>query len=694
MHTPDLFDEPQRPESPNTSGHPALQDAESLSRLLGQWAERGWLRPLDHALVRLFHEQIPEASPLLLLLAALTSHQNGRGHVCLDLAATLNRPERALSLPPDDDSLDAAPPTPEDVLAGVSLDDCLQALAEPDLVDDMTMSGGSSPLVLRTSDEAGAQPPALLYLRRYWHYETAIQNALTDRLADPLDLPDDALAQALKALFPPHEQPADAPDWQTIACALAARNRFSIITGGPGTGKTTTVVKLLALLQSLALADPTHSHRPLRIALTAPTGKAAARLNESIAGRVENLPLDALPDPETVRQHIPTQVSTLHRLLGARPNSRHFRHHAANPLHLDLVVVDEASMVDIEMMARLLDALTPQTRLILLGDKDQLASVEAGAVLGTLCQRADAGGYRPDTLNWLTKVSAQTLPDTFQSSEGSALDQCITMLRQSHRFAADSGIGQLARRVNDGQVTAARQLLGQSDQYPDLALQSPQYGLSAWLLDGYRHYLEVMINSDPGDSTQPRHFDHWARQVLAAHNDFQLLAALRRGPQGVEALNQQVTEALERADLINAEHLWYLGRPVIVTRNDYNLKLMNGDIGITLSYPVTDADGQTRRTLRVAFLAGDGSDAVHWVLPSRLQHVETVYAMTVHKSQGSEFRHAALMVPDYHSPVLTRELVYTGITRARSLFTLVESSPAVLDRAIESRVHRVSGMTL
>lgn len=233
-----------------------------------------------------------------------------------------------------------------------------------------------------------------------------------------------------------------------------------MITGGPGTGKTTTVVKLLALLQALALGETAQpgagTPRPLRIRLAAPTGKAAARLNESIAKQVQNLSLVELAaavgqqgvDISTLRDSIPTEVTTLHRLLGSRPDTRHFRHHAGNPLALDALVIDEASMVDIEMMAAVLTALPPKARLILLGDKDQLASVEAGAVLGDLCQRAEGGHYTPATCDWLQRVTGTPIPAQYQDAEGQPLDQAIAMLRVSHRFDAKSGIGQLAEAVN------------------------------------------------------------------------------------------------------------------------------------------------------------------------------------------------------------------------------------------------------
>ncbi|HJV25533.1 MAG TPA: exodeoxyribonuclease V subunit alpha [Aromatoleum sp.] len=673
--------------------------------LLQRWVDHGWLRPLDRAFAEFLRAEVPDAAPLLLLAAALASHQLGRGHVCLDLAATLADPRFALSLPPEGDDTVERPPLPDEALAGLTLADWRAALAHALLV----ASGvGNTPLVLVDTR---------LYLRRYWQYECDVRAGIADRLSASATLQAGldpaAFRSALDALFPA----AGTIDWQKLACALAARSAFSIVTGGPGTGKTTTVVKLLALLQSLALSGD--SARPLRIRLAAPTGKAAARLNESIAGAVRRLPLDGLPDGEAVREAIPTEVTTLHRLLGSRPDTRHFRHDARNPLLLDVLVVDEASMVDLEMMAAVLAALPPATRLVLLGDKDQLASVEAGAVLGELCARARKGHYTPATRDWLAQATGAQIDLDLVDATGEPLDQAIAMLRVSHRFTADSGIGRLAEAVNAGELATMHAL--RSAAYADLAhvnlagVQDPAFddlitdggaanfpgrGEGRVANDqtlappvGYRHYLRTLRDAHPPLDAAQDAFDQWAQQVIAAHRHFQVLCALRRGPWGVEGLNQRIAQRLSSAGLIPASQGWYLGRPVLVTRNDYGLGLMNGDIGITLELPRLAPDGSPQWGLRVAFPAGDGSDGIRWVLPSRLQAVETVYAMTVHKSQGSEFAHAALVLPDTLNPILTRELVYTGITRARHWLTLAPAGSArVLDEAVSRRVLRASGL--
>ena len=696
--------EPLAPESLDNKGY--------IRNLLADWTARSWLRPLDQAFAEFLWREVPEAPPLLILAAALTSHQLGRGHASLDLAATLNDPAFALSLPPEgaySPATENPAQLPGEVLSGLSLWQWQSSLGHPTLVSSGT---GDTPLVL-----VGSR----LYLRRYWHYEQDVRAAIDRRLQSSAtwqtDLPIPELRRTLDALFPPVSIPGQTNDWQKLACALAARSAFCIITGGPGTGKTTTVVRLLALLQTLSFASTAQTGRqkPLRIRLAAPTGKAAARLNDSIAGAVANLPLAGLSHGNEIRASIPVKVTTLHRLLGSRPDSRHFRHHAGNPLALDVLVIDEASMVDLEMMASVLAALPASARLILLGDKDQLASVEAGAVLGELCQRARDGHYTPETCDWLQATTGERIDRGLVDKAGTALDQAVIMLRHSHRFSAGSGIGQLAEAVNGGNAVAVDTVLKAG--YADLALMplfdSDEAPFKSLVIDGgiataqtgkrsqasesasarcgYRHYLEMIRQRQPERDAGQAAFDSWARTVLQAHGQFQVLSPLRGGRWGVEGLNQRIAHLLHAADLIPASEGWYPGRPVLITRNEYGLGLMNGDIGITLKLP-GGGDNQDWG-LRVAFPAGDDTQGIKWVLPSRLQSVETVYALTVHKSQGSEFTHAALILPDTLSPILTRELIYTGITRAKSWLTLAPAGDArILEQSVVRRVLRTSGL--
>lgn len=681
---------------------PALGSAQEALDLLQGWVAAGWLREVDAVFARFLAREAPEAAPLLLLAAALASHQLGRGHACMELQAVLGNPAEVLAIPPEDaDASEAVAglPMPSDLLRGLAPADWQAALRDPRLVAG---GPGATPLVL-----AGPR----LYLRRYWQHEQAIREAIAARLRhEVFDASATArLRHALDTLF----TPSNDVDWQKIACALALRSHFGIVTGGPGTGKTTTVVKLLAVLQHLAPRDAAGGARRLRIRLAAPTGKAAARLNASIANAVAHLPLQGLPEAEALRASIPTEVSTVHRLLGTLPGTRRFRHDARNPLPLDVLVLDEASMVGLEAMAAVVAALPPQARLVLLGDKDQLASVEAGGLLGQLCRWADAGRYTGETRDWVQATTGETVPDALVLEEGTPLDQAVVKLRKSHRFGAQSGIGQLAEAVNEGNIRRVRQIrqarradLG----WLDLSTQG-EAGLRRLVLDGgganfgdggqgriegdrtieppvgFRHYLRVM-QQGPRDGA-PEAVDAWAGAVLEAYLRFQLLCAVRRGNHGVERLNERVAALLHAERLTAAAQGWFAGRPVMVTENDYTLGLMNGDIGITLEVPARDGSGQ--RMTRVAFGASDGG--IRWVLPSRLQAVETAFAMTVHKSQGSEFVHTALVLPDRASRVLTRELVYTAITRAREWFTIAGPlKEGLLEQAVERPTLRAGGL--
>ncbi|MDR1890480.1 MAG: exodeoxyribonuclease V subunit alpha [Zoogloeaceae bacterium] len=603
-----------------------LNNREPLLDLLCAWAARGWLRELDVALARFFADLDPDAAPLLLLGAALASHQLGRGHVCLDLAATLKNPDAVLSLPPEGEAKNAAVPRllPGALLRELDIGTWREALTASPLLStnppDATRD--ATPLVL-----SGAR----LYLRRYWQYERAVDKRLAALRQTVAKTPPD-LENHLQNLF------ATGDSEQKQACAIAARHRFSIITGGPGTGKTTTVVRLLALLQTAAI----EAGQALAIRLAAPTGKAAARLTESIRKQV-----DALPVSDIVRAGIPREVATVHRLLGSQPGSRHFRHDAQNPLQLDVLVIDEASMMSLEMMAKLLDALPAAARLILLGDKDQLASVEAGAVLGELCDTRDASH--------------------------------IAVLKHSHRFGSDSGIGKLAQAVNVGNAFRGQKMEDGGEVSTLRLRDADDPALNDLLREGYASYRNALnARSTFADD------EAWARNVLAAFDDFRLLCAVRKGPWGVEEQNRRIVQTLFQRE----DRGWYAGRPVMVTKNDYSLNLMNGDIGIALEFP----EPGNATSLRVVFPKNDGNPGLRYLHPSRLGEVETAFAMTVHKSQGSEFTHTALLLPDAISPVLTRELLYTAITRAKTRFDLIESGDGVFEAAVARRVERYGGL--
>jgi len=648
----------------------------NVSGLLEAWVAMGWLRPLDGGFAKFLNTEAPDSSEPVLLMAALLSHQLGRGHICLDLEALLSAPEKTLSLPPEDSVHKEMPAQSPNVLKTISLSQLTHELEASPLISS---GPGNTPLVLCSG---------LLYLRRYWKYTQHVAGHIRRRLSHTDSVPDD-LQSRLDTLFKPlksdDEKSKTQVHWQSVATAIAAKSLFSVISGGPGTGKTTTVVHLLALLQQLSL----EKGDKLRIRVAAPTGKAAARLTESLVHTMETF-------PKNIRDALPREVSTLHRLLGSRPHTRRFVHDSHNPLHVDLLVVDEASMVDLEIMAALLSALPEKARLVLLGDKDQLASVEAGAVLGDICQLGDPTHYGPETAAWIQQHTGYNLSE-FQG-DGAQLDQHITLLRKNHRFGENSGIGALSRAVNAGDPQAVEDIwqMGFED-IRRLQINSPDdESFTHLILDGhghsaipnpksktgYRPYLDC-VQSGPGSEPE----DFWLRAVIENFGAFQLLSPLRKGTWGVKGLNEKTADILFQKGLIRSREGWYPGRPVMITQNDYNLGLMNGDMGILL--PVTDK-GRDKSTLKAVFPKADGS--LKKVLPSRLNHFETAYAMTVHKSQGSEFHHTALVLPDRMTPALTRELLYTAMTRSRAWFTLLGKHNEILWETVKRRTYRASGL--
>jgi exodeoxyribonuclease V alpha subunit len=632
--------------------------------------EAGELRRLSSAFARFVASLGPAPGPLLLASLVL-SELEGRGHSCLLLSDLAEDAAALLGLPEEEwtELAAALKPLPKNAKGWVSqLAGCEQVWRVGDL-------DYGQPLVLDPGP-AGASDGARLYLRRYWRDETLVANCVRARAGEQQEVDVAAVRGWLDLLFA-SQRASEKPDWQKLACAIALRGKMAIITGGPGTGKTYTVARLLALLFATA---PDAARQ--RIALAAPTGKAAARLKQSIdkalgelADRVGGqLPLREL----TARMGA---ARTLHSLLGARPDSRAFAHHRGNPLDVDVLIVDEASMVHLEMMASLLDALPPSATLILLGDKDQLASVEAGAVLGDLCAEAQAGNYDDATVAYVRAAAGEEIPADYVR-QGGALAQQTVMLRHSRRFGGP--IGQLALAVNAGDVEAAGAVLrarGVLDVEVAHALRwiehAQQQHAIALALEGYRPYLSLL-----NEGAQGEHED-WVRAVLQRFEGFRILCAVREGEWGVEGLNTAIEQRLDATGLIRRSGEWYVGRPVMVTRNDYATNVFNGDIGLTLPDPARPG------SLRVYFLEGD---KVRSVLATRLRHVETAYAMTVHKSQGSEFAHTVLALPKEGGAVLARELVYTGITRASREFTLLTPVPGVLGEAIRQRTHRASGL--
>lgn len=495
-------------------------------------------------------------------------------------------------------------------------------------------------------------------------------------------------------------------NWQKVAAAVALSRRFAVISGGPGTGKTTTVSKLLAALvsesQHRAKQDLGDLFKDLKqgaqvnIKLCAPTGKAAARLSESITHAI-----DALPIAPEIKQGITTSASTLHKLLGMRPDTVACYFNGQNPLHLDVLVLDEASMVDLSLMRKLLDALPSHARLILLGDKDQLASVEAGAVLGDICD-AYAQGYSQAHLDLVAKLTGfqskvikQALTTHAQKEAGnqvsahSQVADSLCVLQKSYRFDARSGIGQLAKAINAGDTQMMSKVWQQGFDdiihydMPNvfswsqmLSLMAQEYTPYCQALSDFKAKLE-----DGFDWSQ-------AKKILEAFNQVGVLAALREGDFGVNGLNQNIEKRLrsQGALLGQADDLWYHGRPVMVSQNEPSLKLYNGDIGVCLE----DHQGK----LRVYFEC-EASDkhpfGIKAVLPTNMPAHATAFAMTVHKSQGSEFSHTLFVMPPKLSPILTRELIYTGVTRAKDKLSLF-ADLSILNQGIKIKTVRFSGL--
>lgn len=625
----------------------------TLFDALREWRDAGWIRSIDLAFVE-FLQQAGEARSEVLLAALCASHEAGRGHTSIDIKALQHEPESVLNLPPEN-RYSPNCDTPSALFRQFGTD-VEAALTQSHCVD--ADGKGNQPLVLSGS---------ILYLRRYWQYEAFIENDLQARMSDRPVTNDDLLKSTLAKLFAQAGgEKTDGINWQRVACANTVRNRFSVITGGPGTGKTYTVVRLLTALQhqTLFLGLP-----PLRVSLAAPTGKAAARLTESIESELTKLRGDAkLASLKDALDSIKPDGKTLHRLLGVKPNSRAFKHHADNPLRTDVVIVDEASMIDIEMMTALLKATPKNARLVLIGDKDQLASVEAGAVLGNLCEGADEGHYHTETAQWLQQVAdTPAFPGDLIDESGEQRLQHVVKFRKSYRFKGP--IADLANAINRQDNAATKQELEKAktadEDYPVSlyeisSLDDPAFEalVKRNLTSGS---LTLHVRNNTETTNDANNINDIAQEALQNLSNFQILTALREGPWGVKAVNQKVGDILG----VNA-NTWYEGRPVMVTKNDYGLKLNNGDIGLTFKDP-------EHGHLRVAFPDQNQSEnkGVRWVLPSRLTHIETVYAMTVHKSQGSEFKHTVMVLPDHDSPVLSKELLYTGITRAKERLSLV-----------------------
>lgn len=604
----------------------------------------GVLSPLDCELAQALTKIAGETSPLVGLGVALASAAIGRGHTCAELSRL------AGSLVFDDEGKP---------LAGIELPELDAWLGE--LRKSSLVSQGRAP-------ETAPRPLVLdgkgrLYLKRYFDYEERLAASVKERLfADPERIDGALLRQGLDRLF----AGAGDDDLQRRAALVAITRRLSLISGGPGTGKTHTVAKVLVLLeeQARALGQPSP-----RVALLAPTGKAAQRLRESIAENLGRIECAA-----EVRQAIETEASTIHRALGvlSRCPTR-FKHDARDPLPKDVVIVDEASMVDLALMAKLFSAVSPRARLILLGDKDQLASVEAGAILGDIHGGRGDDGYSRAFAKRVRELTRDKLPLSRERATPGLHDSMVHLVK-SHRFAPEGGIATLSRAVNAGDVKAALEACA---SFPEIEL------------------VEIDAARDPALLLGPLALEKYGALGSAAPDDklrllegFRFLCCHRRGPFGVETVNRLVLSQLRKHGRVEATGgETYDGAPIIVTSNDYQVELFNGDIGVLGRLP-PDAAGVAPL---VAFFPSEARGELRAVPVGRLPLHEPAFAMSVHKSQGSEFEEIALLLPERISPIVTRELVYTAVTRARKRVRIF-GSRAVLGEAVRARVQRASGL--
>ncbi|KAB0672502.1 exodeoxyribonuclease V subunit alpha [Oryzomonas sagensis] len=559
------------------------------------------LSSLDRHFADFIHRIDPHPCEELWLAAALVSNATCRGNICLDPTAL--RGTEIVSQHASDRQWRISDPA-----------HWLGAL-EPCVT--VGRPGDYAPLVL----DGGR-----LYLHRSWEYERQVADGILLRsVARTVD--DGNLSAALERYFPSAR--GGEPDQQREAARLALTRGVAVVSGGPGTGKTATVARILALVAELA-------HEPPRIVLATPTGKAAMRLKRSIMQTTEQLPL-----PESLRRMLPTEVVTIHRLLGAVPGKASYRHNRENRLECSVLVVDEASMVDLPLMARLLEALPDSARLVLLGDRDQLASVEAGAVLADICSGPAASGV------------------------GEPGRPAVVQLSRSYRFGRDSGIGNLSRLVNAGDGAAALDLLV-SGRYGDVVWRPLPAGQAFGQL--FRERVRLGYAAYSRARTPGAALDELDR--------FRVLAPHREGAWGVESLNRLCRDALGlhgRDDRL---------LPVMVTGNNYELGLFNGDTGVMMDDPASGG---------LAAWFNDPDGTLRRLSPLRLPPHESAFALTVHKSQGSEFDRVLLILPERVSEALSRELLYTAVTRARSHVEIWGTEEVFL-RTVERRTVRSSGL--
>lgn len=575
----------------------------------------------------------------LSLVAALVSRYVRDGHICLDLNDLAGK----IIFKSEDGKNIIECPQLQTWLASLKSASCVGA------------PGDFKPLIL---DEK-----ARLYLQRYWQYEKDVAEYVSASISKTNEIKLDKvkIQENLNLYF--DKVAGQEINWQKVAAAAALSKKFLVISGSPGTGKTTAITKIMALILDM-------ENRALRIALAAPTGKAAARLQESVEKTKEKLNCIA-----AIKEMIPNEAQTIHRLLGSINNSPYFQFNKKNQLPYDLVVIDEASMVDLPLLAKLIAALPPEASLILLGDKDQLASVEAGAVLGDICGQGVPNIFSPEFARQIAFLSGEEIES---GNVPAGIQDNIIHLQKNYRFLDQSGIGLLSQTVKNGQYQEAAELL-RSGKYADIHWTEMAESEKLFKLFGeiiVERYQEYLKAATSGSCVPDNIFDLFEK--------FRILCALRVGIWGTEKMNVYVEKILRDAGLIKPQNIFYEGMPVMVLQNDYRLRLFNGDVGIILK------DSEENDQLRAFFR--DEHNGLRKYLPARLPRHETVWAMTVHKSQGSEFERVLLILFGRDIPLITRELIYTGITRARKDVD-IWAGEDLLKRAILRRISRQSGLT-
>jgi exodeoxyribonuclease V alpha subunit len=602
-----------------------------------------YFSPIDRHLAHFMTALLPQKDPVIGLSAALVSRNNREGDVCIDL-----RSFGGLTLGSETEV--------EHTLTCPKLSKWREHLRKSDLVGK---PGEYYPLIWDDADR--------LYFYRYWEYEKCLIDLIRARTRGHVEAVDPGkLKRLLDIFFPETGNPGI--DWQKLAAAVVVLKRFCVVSGGPGTGKTYAIARILATL--------IEQHEPdrLRIYLTAPTGKAAAKLAESI-GKVKKT---LTCDPKTL-EAIPAVSATIHRMLKSVKGFPYFIYNRENPLPADVVVVDEASMVDLPLMCKLIQALPEDSRLILIGDRHQLASVQAGSVLGDICgDKIDNGFSKAFARTLAPVVNYHSRQLTRPREDKTAIEDSMVYFTRGYRFEKESGISVFSRAVNEGAVDDALDILRQG-QYPEVCW----YPLSSHL--DHHNLLSRCIHEHYnrlGNARDPQ-------EALDELNRFRVLCAVNQGELGVDTINAKAAAVLTAEENNRAaggfKSEWYHGRPILITANDHNLGLFNGDVGIAMVLETAND-----KTCHVYFRGGL-AEALQRFSPSRLPRHQDVYAMTIHKSQGSEFDEVLLVLPGKDNPLITRELLYTGITRAKRNLSIL-ASESVIRNAVSRRIERASGL--